>query len=643
MRETLCGLAVFLLLTATCFAQPANLDCGVYIAHHPIGMAFSSDPPPEGWCQDYLDNHAITDPAEQNPQVYEIGPAIWYVLAFWYEPKDWCSCEFGLGRYTGEVFGFSDWGACFPGTGLEVPTAGWPGPEQGVALIAGDVPWQGTIIPVYYFAGYVYEQDEIPLAVHPGTGFGGFRNCDDPPQRWDAVCLGSMGLFTDGVYCEPIPCHTHVCCLDGECTLLEFEYECEFLEGEWHPEWESCEPNPCPPLYAVCCIEWECLIAREEDCDEMGGIWYPDWGVQCWPEDICASTPSWAACCLPDGGCELIGFEECYNLGGLWLSHTFVCDPSPCRGSCCLPDLTCVGMTESDCLAMGGQWYVDLWGACDPDPCVDGTCCLPDGGCRIVPEDECLMVGGTWWAYNYGCDPNPCPPASEEAVCCHYDLTCEILTESECEDIYGQWHPEWDSCDPSPCVDGLCCLYGDVPGYGCALIPEEPCLNLAGWWAPINPGTCDPNPCPTGPPYAVCCLPSGECELLDLDACWNLGGVWHPEFGNIPCDPVLCQPAGVDAAEDVADVPPLAVAPNPFTGETVIRYLLENPADVHLAIYDASGRLVRRLLAGAAPAGAGSVGWAGRNAAGSRVAPGTYFCRLSTDGEVITRQVIVLE
>jgi flagellar hook assembly protein FlgD len=49
---------------------------------------------------------------------------------------------------------------------------------------------------------------------------------------------------------------------------------------------------------------------------------------------------------------------------------------------------------------------------------------------------------------------------------------------------------------------------------------------------------------------------------------------------------------------------------------------------VTLAIHDATGRLVRMLLQDDLAAGDHRVRWDGRNAAGRRVAGGTYFVRL---------------
>jgi len=72
---------------------------------------------------------------------------------------------------------------------------------------------------------------------------------------------------------------------------------------------------------------------------------------------------------------------------------------------------------------------------------------------------------------------------------------------------------------------------------------------------------------------------------------------------------------------------PWRIAPNPTRGPTTLRYLRALPAGTALRIVDAGGREVRSLPL--APDGQSArARWDGRDAAGSRVAPGVYFVRL---------------
>lgn len=87
----------------------------------------------------------------------------------------------------------------------------------------------------------------------------------------------------------------------------------------------------------------------------------------------------------------------------------------------------------------------------------------------------------------------------------------------------------------------------------------------------------------------------------------------------------------------------LPCRPNPFSTVTAIRYYLAEPAQVDLAIYDASGRLVRRLIDHLAlEPGSHVTYWNGRNDADRPAAPGVYFCELSAGPHAMTRRVLLV-
>lgn len=203
MRRTILLCMGICLAVATAGADPNDLEGGVFIAHYPAAMEFSSDPPPEGWCQHYLDNYAITSCEEQKNRIDTGDGVIWYVLAAWQEEKDWSGAELGFSEYPDSLFTFTDWGPCFPSQGLEVPTDSWPGPNEGIAIAATDVMWQGNFTPLYYFAGYAYAAGQLPLGVDPPTQFAGTVGVGEPPQSWPAHDLGALGLFTEGRYVCP--------------------------------------------------------------------------------------------------------------------------------------------------------------------------------------------------------------------------------------------------------------------------------------------------------------------------------------------------------------------------------------------------------------------------------------------------------
>jgi hypothetical protein len=85
-----------------------------------------------------------------------------------------------------------------------------------------------------------------------------------------------------------------------------------------------------------------------------------------------------------------------------------------------------------------------------------------------------------------------------------------------------------------------------------------------------------------------------------------------------------------------------APIPNPFRGETRIRFALPGPAEgADLAVYDIAGRRVRELTPGrGSGAGGGEATWDGRDERGRPVPSGIYLFRLDTGGEVFTRKVV---
>jgi hypothetical protein len=202
MKRAWLVLPLLCLAAGIAYSDSSNLEGGVFIAHHPPGLQYSEG---ENWCARYFQDFAIDSCSEQSNRIDTQGDhSVWFVLAAWSEPKEWRGVEFGLAAYDSTICALTSWGPCFPGSsGLEIPTAGWPGPNDGTTLTATGAPWSGNFLPVYYFVSYAYYAGEIPLGVHPVTGFGGTANCDSLPQTWAAAAFGSMGILEDGVSACP--------------------------------------------------------------------------------------------------------------------------------------------------------------------------------------------------------------------------------------------------------------------------------------------------------------------------------------------------------------------------------------------------------------------------------------------------------
>ena len=76
----------------------------------------------------------------------------------------------------------------------------------------------------------------------------------------------------------------------------------------------------------------------------------------------------------------------------------------------------------------------------------------------------------------------------------------------------------------------------------------------------------------------------------------------------------------------------LQASPNPFNPRTTIRFELPTAGHVKLAVYDLAGALVRTLLDGERPAGAGEIAWDGCDANGRGMPSSTYFACLEAGG-----------
>ncbi len=269
---------------ATASADPTDLGWGVLVSHYVPDLVFSSDPPAEGWCEAYW-QFGLHSCRNQTNRV-DVGGYLgccWFVLAAWSSEKEWCEAEFGLGHYDARVFSFVDWGPCYPSVGIEVPTSGWPAPNEGTAFLSTGEPWTGNLLPVYYFGGYAYSDfgpEIIPLGVNPATGLAGTANCLQPHGFWEADQLGGLGINSDGIFV----CPTAVCCdtVTNECHIMN-QADCEEMGGLWDPRGHDC-PLACEEH--VCCFFGECFLMSYPECWLMGGDWdgYLD---SCGPPNPC--------------------------------------------------------------------------------------------------------------------------------------------------------------------------------------------------------------------------------------------------------------------------------------------------------------------------------------------------------------------
>jgi hypothetical protein len=83
--------------------------------------------------------------------------------------------------------------------------------------------------------------------------------------------------------------------------------------------------------------------------------------------------------------------------------------------------------------------------------------------------------------------------------------------------------------------------------------------------------------------------------------------------------------------------------PSVVRDQALISYYVGRQADVRLAMYDASGSLVRTLVSGRVAPGNHVATWNRTDDTGWRVADGTYFYRLVVDGVAVSGKAIVLK
>jgi len=327
--------------------------------------------------------------------------------------------------------------------------------------------------------------------------------------------------------CTPNPCAVpHVCCVGQECYVV-LETECAIMGGEFHPGWDSCgPPNPCftPPPTHVCCVGEVCSVISDQECQTLGGVFHPEW-------DSCSPNPCRLphVCCIGES-CQLLLDTECAQAGGVFHPTWNSCSPNPCR----LPHVCCIGETcqlvlDTECAQAGGVFHPE-WNSCTPNPCALPHVCCVGQECFVVLETECAIMAGEFHPGWDSCGPpNPCFTPPPTHVCCVGEV-CSVISDQECQTLGGVFHPEWDSCTPNPCrLPHVCCI-----GETCQLVLDTECAQAGGVFHP-EWNSCTPNPCALSE-WACCVGP--ECMITNEFECQVLGGTWLP--GQASCLPNPC-------------------------------------------------------------------------------------------------------
>ncbi|MCP4291147.1 MAG: choice-of-anchor D domain-containing protein [bacterium] len=139
---------------------------------------------------------------------------------------------------------------------------------------------------------------------------------------------------------------------------------------------------------------------------------------------------------------------------------------------------------------------------------------------------------------------------------------------------------------------------------------------------------------------------NGEFNYLDQPNGINAGTVLYYSYAIIRNDVEVARSPETEIV--FSGMPTLATrllpnVPNPFNPITEIRFEVQKPGQVCIAIYDVSGKLIRHLMNEQLAAGPHSRQWQGYDSSGRQVPSGAYYVRLETQSCVDHRKILLLK
>jgi len=171
--------------------------------------------------------------------------------------------------------------------------------------------------------------------------------------------------------------------------------------------------------------------------------------------------------------------------------------------------------------------------------------------------------------------------------------------------------------------------------YAHALVNGVHHVTAGGGGAPLH------TPNPTNP-YVVATAKANHFCKVEIDGD-TLVLTAVGKFGQVLDSFVVAHASVPEASQPAVGLSLKQPGENPFTRETTLSLAVGTDSRVTLAIYDVSGRVVRRLVDGAVPEGAHPVSWDGSDDAGRRVPSGVYFARASSGESDATLKIVLLE
>jgi hypothetical protein len=105
---------------------------------------------------------------------------------------------------------------------------------------------------------------------------------------------------------------------------------------------------------------------------------------------------------------------------------------------------------------------------------------------------------------------------------------------------------------------------------------------------------------------------------------------------------VPLETSGIAFSENQAGCLLYAASPNPFRGITSFRFSVDQPAHISIDIFDSAGVMVKTLVNEEKVSGIYSSAWDGKVQSGNQAAEGSYFIRMTANGIVQTRKVMLV-